>query len=276
LKPLLFFEQNPIFRFDRFRAAHAAHLRRSPATTASILKQHVKTGRLVSLRRGVYAVVPRGRDALTLDVDRWLLAAHLAPDAVMAYHSALEVHGRAATPSTRVTYLTVRRGRQFRFRGADFVPVLPPPPLRPLPDRGGGIEEVRRQGLAMRVTTLDRTLVDVLDAPRYGGGWEEIWQSLDSIAAVNLDFVVLYAIRLGSALTVARVGVYLERRQEALGVTGRYLDALRRHVPRQSLHLDRRRESGRLVPGWNLIVPGRLLDRPQSLRQASAGSGDNS
>jgi predicted transcriptional regulator of viral defense system len=261
VKPLLFFEQNPIFRFDRFRAAHTAHLRRSPATTASILKQHVKAGRLVNLRRGVYAVVTPGEDARALEVNRWLLAGHLTRDAVIAYRSALEVHRCTAAPSARVTYLTSRRGRPFSFRGTEYVPVLPPPPLRPLADRGGGIDEVMCRGLAVRVTCLERTLVDVLDVPRYGGEWEEIWQSLDSIAAVNLDFVTLYAIRLGSALTVARVGLYLERRQEALCVTGRYLDALRRHLPRQPLHLDRRRESGRLVSGWNLIVPERLLER---------------
>ena len=36
------------------------------------------------------------------------------------------------------------------------------------------------------VTGYERALVDVLDAPEHGGGWEEIWGSLESIEFVDL------------------------------------------------------------------------------------------
>jgi hypothetical protein len=72
---------------------------------------------------------------------------------------------------------------------------------------------------------------------------------------------VLHAIRLGSALTVARVGFYLEQHKDALAAGTRYLESLRRHAPRQPIYLDGRREPGRLVEGWNLVVPEGLLAR---------------
>ena len=240
---------------------HAARGRRSTLTTATVLKQHVKAGRLVNLRRGVYATVPHGRKPESVDIDPYVLACRLRPDAVVAYHAALEFWGKAATASGRVFFLTLRRARPFRFRGTDYVPVLMPPAVRTLTDLASGIVVARRQGLAVRVTSLERTLVDVLHAPRYGGGWAEIWRSLESVPAFDLDFIVLYAIRLGSALTAARVGFYLEQRREALGVDERYFEALRRHAPRQPIYLDRGRERGRLVAGWNLVVPDYVLTR---------------
>ena len=66
-----------------------------------------------------------------------------------------------------------------------------------------GVTEVVRAGLRVRVTTHELTLVDVLDAPRHGGGWEEIWRSLESVEFFDVDAVTDYALKLGSATTVA-------------------------------------------------------------------------
>ena len=251
-----FFSSHPIFRFDEFRAAHSARARRSPATTATVLKQAVRAGRLVNLRRGLVRDGSPGRTALDVaDLDPFVLACRLAPDATLAYRSALEFWGRPVSPSRQVFYYAARRARPFSFGGRVFVPVLMRPPARPLADLASGIVTEDCQGLPVRVTSLERTLVDVLDVPRNGGTWPEIWRSLESIPALDLDFVVLYAIRLGSGLTAARVGFFLEQHRDALGVDERFLNALRRHAPRQPLYLDCRRERGRLVPGWNLVVP---------------------
>jgi hypothetical protein len=143
-----------------------------------------------------------------------------------------------------------------------ILPVPVPPPLRRLPDLGGGVMEKPRDGVTGRVTTLERTLVDVLDAPRHGGGWEEIWRSLESVEFFDLDAVIDYAFKLESAVTVAKVGFYLEQHREALMVEDRYLDRLRERAPRQPMYLERgKREPGKLRSRWNLVVPERIPDR---------------
>lgn len=256
-----FINRVPIFRIEELQAARLAAGARRPAATASALRHQADAGRLLKIRRGLYLTIPRGSDAGSVDIDPFVVAGRLAPDAVLAYHAALQFHGRAHTLSNRLTCFTERRVRGFSFQGTRYVPVLMPPPVRDLAELASGIETAQRQGMAVRVTSLSRTLVDVLDAPRHGGGWDEIWQSLALIDELDLDFVVLYTIRLGCALTAARVGVYLEQHRERLAVAGRYLDALRRHAPHQPLYLDQRREPGRLAPAWNLIVPERLLNR---------------
>jgi hypothetical protein len=77
----------------------------------------------------------------------------------------------------------------------------------------------------------------------------------------DLAAVVDYALRLGSALTSARVGFFLEQHREALFVEDAHLAVLRAQSPRQPRYLDRKREPGRLVKPWNLVVPERLLGR---------------
>ncbi len=66
---------------------------------------------------------------------------------------------------------------------------------------------------------------------------------------------------LGSAITTARVGYFLEQDRSELMVEERHLAPLRAHAPRQPRYFDARRSSGTLVPGWNLIVPDDVLGR---------------
>lgn len=261
IKPTDFFAKHPVFRFHEFRAAHQSAAKRSLTTTASVLKQHVAAGNLINVRRGLYARVPGGADAATFRVDPYLVASRLADDAVIAYHGALQLLGKAYSQSQRITYLSARRAKPFTFQDTEFVPVLTPAALRNLDDFGGGLREERRQGLVVKVTGYERTLVDVLDAPQHGGSWEEIWRSLEDIEFVDIDFVVDYALRLGSALTVARVGFFLEQHKRELLVEDRHLDALRARAPAQPRYLERHKRGGKLFPNWNLIVSDQVLSR---------------
>jgi predicted transcriptional regulator of viral defense system len=261
MKPADYFDRHPVFRFDDFAAVHAAGGRRSRQTTASVLKQHVASGRLLHLRRGLYASVSRGTDPERYQVDPYLLATRLSPDGVVTGHAALQFHGKAYSLWNRFHYLTRTRQRRFTFREQEFVPVQAPPSLRHVADLGGGVQERPHAGGVVRVTTLERSLVDVLDAPESSGGWEEVWRSLEMVEFFDLDTVLAYTRTLGSALTAARVGFFLEQHREGLMVEAHHLAEFRSLAPAQPRYLDARREPGRLVKGWNLVVPERVLGR---------------
>ncbi len=122
---------------------------------------------------------------------------------------------------------------------------------------GGGIETTPM----VRVCSCERAMVDVLHAPGLGGGWEEIWRSLELIEFLDLEALISYALRLGSATTAARVGLFLDQHRERLFVEEEHLDRLARRVPKDPRYLNTSREPGRLVHPWNLIVPEWVLDR---------------
>jgi predicted transcriptional regulator of viral defense system len=120
---------------------------------------------------------------------------------------------------------------------------------------------VRHAGGEVRVTTLERTLVDVLSAPDKAGGWEEVWRSLEMVEFFDLDAVLSFVRRCDSAVTAARVGFFLEQHRQALMVEDRHLKAFRKLAPGAPRYMSPSRESGKLVPAWNLVVPKYLLDR---------------
>ena len=255
-----FFATHPVFAHAEFVQAHTA-TGRSKRTSNNLLARHLHADHVLRIRRGLYATVPPGVDAGQATVDPYLVATKLTDDAVVAYHAALQFHGKAYSIWQRFHYLTSVRARPISFQGIEFLPVQAPVAVRSLPGLGGGVVEKRHAGGLVRVATLERTLVDVLDAPDKSGGWEELWRSLEMVEFFDLDAVTDYALKLGSSLTVARLGFYLEQHRDALMVEDRHLEALRPHAPTQPRYLDSGRESGRLVSDWNLVVPNRVLNK---------------
>lgn len=254
-----FLTTHPVFTHGQFAAAKPDD--RSEQTVKGVLAYHLRAGHLVRIKRGLYATVPQGVSTDSFQPDPYLVATHLAEDAVVAYHAALQFHGRAYSILNRFNYLSANRGRLLRWRDVEFVPVQVPTALLAQPHWGGGVMTALHGGATVRVTTLERTLVDVLDSPENGGGWEEVWRSLESVEFFDLDEVVHHALVRGSALTVARVGFFLEQHADSLMVSESTLDVLTDHVPRQPTYIDRRRRPGKLVGRWNLIIPEPLLER---------------
>ena len=255
-----FFETHPVFTPQEFLAARAG-IGRSISTAKNLLAKHTAGGRIVRVRRGLYATVPRGVDPGQSPVDPFLVASRLADDAVVAYNATLQFFGKSYSVWLRFDYLTDDRRRPFAYRGDEYLPVQTPAPLRGLPDKGGGVEEAAHAGGRLRVTSLERSMVDVLHSPQRCGGWEEVWRSLEMVEFFDVDAVVEYALRLRSAVTVARVGYFLEQHRDELLIDGDQLVELRRRAPRQPRYLDSTRTSGRLVRGWNLVVPEEVAQR---------------
>jgi predicted transcriptional regulator of viral defense system len=210
----------------------------------------------------VYAVIPAGADPDSYPVDPYLVASKLTSDSVLSHHTALEFHGRAYSVHNRFIYSAFRPLRPFTFRahffrGTTFCDAL----LRRGKERFGE-SNGERAGQVLRVTTLERTLVDVLDRPALSGSWEEIWRSLESVEFYDIDVVVEYTRLLENSTTAAKVGFFLDENRERLMVAEHHLKQLQNMRPGQPHYLDRgKRKSGRLVAKWNLVVPEDVFEK---------------
>lgn len=257
-----FFATRPVFTYEEFARFLDERKRANARTRDALLRYHAGTGRILRLRRGIFASVPAGVKPEDCPVDPFLLAGKLADDAVLAYHTALELHGNAGSVREEFLYLTRHTPRPLSFRSLRFRGVRFPKSLLRKREEGFGVEQTERAGLEVRVTGIERTVVDVLDRLELGGGIEEVWRSLESVDYLDLDQVLEYTLLLENATTAAKVGFFLERRQEALMAEEKHLAALRERRPAKPHYLDRKRRPGRLATGWNLVVPEELMERP--------------
>ncbi len=83
-----------------------------------MLSQHVKAGNIKRIARDLYASVPKHAAPATWWVDRFLLAWRLRPEAVIGYHSALELHGYAYTAEFDIQ--VIARGEPGLFKTSEF------------------------------------------------------------------------------------------------------------------------------------------------------------
>ena len=257
-----FFATHPVFTYKEFVEFLSATGSRNVKTRESILSHYTKSGRLFRVRRGLYLTVPQGYTPEKCPVDPYLLASKMAPDSVLAYHTALELHGKAYSVHEEFLYLTRSGSRPLNFRGQLYQGVAFPKKLMAKDLELFGVTMVERSGLDVRVTSLERTLVDVLDRPTLGGTWEEIWKSLELVEFFDIDNMVEYTIHLGNATTTAKVGFFLEQHRDTLMPDEDHLNRLRGLIPAQPHYMVRNgRKAGRLIKGWNLVVPLDILER---------------
>jgi predicted transcriptional regulator of viral defense system len=234
-----FLSQHDVFTVEELDLFLSEKGSGKPSTRKALLTYYRKQGRIVPVRRGLYAVIPFGSLPDSSPVDPYLLTAKITKDAVLAYHTALEFYGKAYSVYTRLHYLTTRRSLPVRFRSYEIRGVLVPRSLRAKGMEMFGIARHKRSGAELRVTSLERTLVDVLDRPELTGSWEEIWRSLESVEFFDIDQVVEYVLLLENATTAAKVGFFLEQHKKTLMVDDVHLKPLRKFCPQRPHYLIR-------------------------------------
>ena len=257
-----FFRRHSVFTGEELAEYLSSGGEAGARTQESLVAYHTRTGRLVRVRRGLFAVIPTDAESDTYPIDPFLVASKLTPDSVLSHHTALEFHGRAYSVWQQFTYLASRPLEPLTFRSQAYRGARFPETLVRSGSEQFGVSMAERAGMPLRVTSLERTLVDVLDRPHRSGGWEEIWRSLESVEFFDLDRIVEYVLLLGNATTASKVGYYLDQHREPLMVEERHLKTLRSLRPRQPHYVDRsRRGDGSLVAAWNLVVPTELVER---------------
>lgn len=256
-----FFYQTPVFTYAEFAAFLTSQGTRNPNAQHASLKYYLQKKRLIHIRRGIYAVVPPFIEVENFTPDPYLIAAKLFSNVILAYHTALELHGVAYSLFKQFTFFTSKSTPPFIFDSFIFRGILTPKNIRHV-HKEIGIIFIKRDGISIPVTTVARTIVDILTRPDLAGGWEEIWRSLEMIAVFDIEEAVKYALLLNNASTIAKLGFFLEQRTTVLNIDPKYIKILEKHIPSQPHYLERgRRQSGKLIAKWNLIVPEQILKK---------------
>ena len=250
-----FFFEHKLFILEQFVRA----MGNPTSTCKTMLNQHLKTGNIVRIKQRLYASIPSGADTRSYPIDPYAVISMLAPDALIAYHTALQFHGVAYSAHFQHVFQSREKIRDFQFRQDRFTVTKYPKSLSKQ-KRFIFVEEIDHHGVKVRVTQLERTLVDVLDRVNLSGGLEEIWRSLNNIQHIDIDKIVKYALLLNNATTIAKVGFYLRSRQKEWKIAEHYFLKLKKYLPKSVHYLDRKNKTeGKYIKEWRIIVPAELI-----------------
>ena len=163
-----FFYEHPIFTLSEFLKWRSHQGIKSARSAHKAIQYYIASNKLKRLRKELYAVVPPNTKPDNYTVDPYLLAGKVADDAVLAYHTALELHGLAYSSFEQFTFITSHKIVPFEYNQQFFRAVV-------TKDKTAiEIEVINRQGVNIKITNISRTFVDVLDHIELSGGLEEV------------------------------------------------------------------------------------------------------
>lgn len=245
-----FFSAHPVFRREEYAAAVGRQ--RGDKVLTAMLSQHLKAGNIKRVSRGVYAAVPAHAAPETWVADRFLAASKLRRSAVIAYHSALELHGVAYSVAPDVQAISTQEPALLET--PDFACRFVARPKGFVAKRD--IVQVDRVGLIVPTTSLERTIADVFDRPDLAGGAEELVNCLALVARLNPETLLRQIRGLKNAGAAGALGWWLEGNRERLGIPDKTLVALHRLQPKHPQYvLSARKGAAKFISAWNILVP---------------------
>lgn len=254
-----FFYSHPVFRYEEFVSWKQKQGTTNLPNIRKILHYHLKMGYLINIRRAIYAVVPPNQSPESIFIDPYLITAKATSDSILAYHTALELHGAAYSIFQQFTFLTAQKSKPFELQEQWFHPVIIPTELKTSDKNDFGIDIINRQGVTIKITNPSRTFVDVLDRIELSGGWEEVVRSISNISILNVQEVIAYCVMRNNQRLAAKVGFFLEQRQGAFAVDDKILKPLLKLKPRTPQYLSHHYGACKLVKKWNVMLPSFIV-----------------
>lgn len=180
-----------------------------PASARSLIRHAVARGVVSRLQPGLFVLVPPelGR-ATEFAGNPYIIARHLAAGAeyFISHASAMELHRMVTQPQFVIFTSTTKRLRKRTIHGTEFRFVL----VRHEDVFGVTTHWISKQE-SVKISDIERTVIDGLHLPAYCGGITEVakglWMRRQEVKPVRL---IDYALRLGVGAVVRRLGYLLD------------------------------------------------------------------
>lgn len=204
------------------------------ARARSVLHAAARRGLVTRVQRGLYNLVPFELGSATTHMqNRYELAAALMGSRphFLSHASALDLHHLATQPSFAVYVSTPYHLANRNLAGSDlhFVTI-------PADRMFGVISRDLGEGRRVRVSDIERTLIDGLTMPEHCGGIVEVAKAFATAQSrLSLDKLLAYAHELRRGSVVRRLGFVLETLGLASVAT---LEALRVQLAPGAVALD--------------------------------------
>ncbi len=194
------------------------------AAAHSILHDYVNAGYVDRIRRDLYTAI--SLETKQPVANRYLIATHIAEDAYISYHSAFEYYGYANQVFYEVFVTTTSRFTDFSHDGITYSRVSPKIDSGVITTNSG-----------IRVTDIERTVIDSICSFEKIGGLEELLRCMMLVPALRTDKLISYLDEYGQANLYQKSGFLLTEFSEQLGLAKPFFDYCRTKIPKSKKYL---------------------------------------
>ena len=218
-------------------------------TAKSLLAAGIKNRMICRVKMNLYAVTDLA--TLRCAANKYEIASHIADYGYVAYHSAMEYHGHGHQLFNEVSVITPYAFRAFEFEGLTYI--------RRQPTISEGVVTPLLNSM-VRVTDLERTMVDCIDRMKYAGGLEELLNNLSSITYVDESRLLHYLSAYQKAYLYQKTGFLLSMFKAQMRLSPSFFRQCKVHIGKSSRYLTDFAENISYDAEWHLCVPKGLTN----------------
>ena len=220
-------------------------LGRSVSSLASMLQRWQRQGLAMQIRRNLYCMVDPVSGQPTMS--KYEIGSRLAASAYISYHTALEFHGIAHQPFNEVMVSCKSRVTPFSFDNIDY---------NIFHDKIGTEGVITPKGNPLvRVTDLERTLLDCFDRIDRAGGIEELLHCMEAVVLLDENKLYDYLKLYNKSFLYQKTGFLLEQIKDRSHISDEFIDTCRIMGKNHVKWLTNSDESDTFIKEWQLYVP---------------------
>lgn len=217
--------------------------------SAKDLLQNYKKQRLIcQVRRNLYVVTDLASKVSL--ANKFEIAGKISPTSYLSYQSALEFHGLAHQVFYDLWVSSSKRFNSFEFEGIRFQYCE----SKSL----SGVTNANSSPF-IRVTNLERTVIDCIDKIERCGGLEELIQSISLISYLDQELLLNYLQEFNKQFLYQKVGFILEYFKQEMKLSDNFFSICKHKSGKSTRYLTDRIESTHYFKEWKLCAPTNIL-----------------
>ena len=180
----------------------------------------IKSNSIKKVRNGLYVLTDSAGYVFS---SKFEIASKISKDSFVSYHSALEFHGVANQVFGDVIVSSSTRFNNFEFDGVEYINKV----------TKNYVEVMNIVTAGVRVSSLERTIIDCIDNINLAGGIEEILNALEQIKVLDENKLLHVLESYNRVLLYQKTGFILEQYKEQLSLSDEFFKSCQSKLTNQ-------------------------------------------
>lgn len=226
----------------------------SPQHARNLASKMVKKQVAERVKPGLFVRIPESiiLDKQLYKEDAVLIAAKSFDKAFLSHYTALSFYGLAERYTTQI-YVTIpqhQRNILYHEITIKYIHVIP--------HRFFGITTMEYSNEKIPISDQERTILDIVNKPKYAGGWTESIICLQNLEQINWNNLLSYVKRFDNKVLARRIGYILDNLQN-ISFPEKIKNEIKKYSGNNIYYFDSTRK-GVLKQDWNIVVPRTIIE----------------
>ena len=238
-----------------FSIENAEKITGNKKSAYSLLARLMKKGLVKKIRNNIYSTVNPATGQIF--ATRYQIACAASPTAYISHHSAFEFYGLANQVFYEIYVSSETRFRDFQFDNISYKYIASK-------IHGGVCEAKNTQGV--RVTDLERTVLDSIKDFKKIGGFEELLNCLEGVQFLNEEKLKQYLEEYDIQSLYQKTGYLLSHFKNEMQLSDAFISWCNEKIGKSTRYLIKDYDGPTCYDRvWKLVVPELLFDDPEIL-----------